>query len=196
MIHPDTALAYINDEIGYGVVATKFIPQGTITWVLDDLDRKFEPSYLQSLDPMMQKLLVKYSYRDYQGAYILCWDIARYVNHSFDSSMIGTAYNFELAARDIYPGEELTDDYGYFNLDEPFGCLQEPGDARTTVMPDDIWYYYAEWDWKAAKAMQTLLTVDQPLWQLMSPSLRDKVTAIASGKEPMDSILSIATWNL
>ena len=41
MIHPDTELQFINDEIGHGVVATKLIPAGTITWVLDKLDREF-----------------------------------------------------------------------------------------------------------------------------------------------------------
>jgi hypothetical protein len=196
MIHPDTALAYINDSIGYGVVATKFIPQGTIIWILDELDQKFDPAYVEALDPIMQKTIIKYCYRDYQGAYILCWDIARYVNHSFNSSMIGTAYNFELAVRDIYPGEELTDDYGYFNLEEPFHCAPEPGCSRTQVMPDDILYYYAEWDYKAAKALRHMPSVDQPLRQFMAPDLRAKVDAIALGNEPMDSILSIATWNL
>jgi hypothetical protein len=41
MIHPDTELRFINEKIGHGVVATKFIPKGTITWVLDKLDRVF-----------------------------------------------------------------------------------------------------------------------------------------------------------
>jgi len=36
MIHPDTEVRFINDEIGYGVVAKKLIPKGTITWVQDD----------------------------------------------------------------------------------------------------------------------------------------------------------------
>jgi len=38
--------------------------------------------------------------------------------------------------------------------------------------------------------------VAQPLRKFMAPSLREKVDAIASGAEPMDSILSIATSNL
>lgn len=41
MIHPHTELKHINNEVGYGVVATKFIPAGTITWVLDKLDQEF-----------------------------------------------------------------------------------------------------------------------------------------------------------
>ena len=44
MIHPKTELKFINEVVGYGVVATSFIPAGTITWVLDKFDRvlKFE----------------------------------------------------------------------------------------------------------------------------------------------------------
>ena len=37
MIHPSTELRFINDEIGYGVVATRFIPKGTIVWALTNL---------------------------------------------------------------------------------------------------------------------------------------------------------------
>lgn len=40
MIHPDTKLNFVSKSIGYGVFATKFISKGTITWVLDELDKK------------------------------------------------------------------------------------------------------------------------------------------------------------
>lgn len=190
MIHPDTELRYINDQIGYGVFATRLIPKGTIAWILDDLDQKFDESYIASCPPILRENLIKYCYRDHLGRYILCWDIARYVNHSFNSTLIATPYSFELAARDIYPGEELTDDYGYFNLDKPFDCVPEPGSLRTQAMPDDILRFYPEWDRKAAAAMQQFHQVDQPLKSLIEPRFIDKVNAIAKGEIPMDSILS------
>ncbi len=189
MMHPHTELRFINESIGYGVFATKLIPKGTITWVLDELDQKFDESYVFSLDPLLQERLIKYCYRDNEGKYILCWDIARYVNHSFNSSCIATPYKFEVAARDIYPGEELTDDYGYFNLDRPFYCFPEPGCSRTRVMPNDILRYYKEWDQKAADAMRYFNRVEQPLKHLIEHKFIDKVNAIALGKERMDSIL-------
>src|SRR5207244_1281605 len=37
MVHPDTEIRHIDDKIGYGVVAMRFIPRGTITWVADVL---------------------------------------------------------------------------------------------------------------------------------------------------------------
>lgn len=191
MIHPHTELRYIDRYIGYGVFATKFIPKGTITWVLDDLDQKFDPSYLMSLNPILRDKLVKYCYRDEQGMYILCWDIAKFVNHSFNSSCIGTAYKFELAIRDIYPGEELTDDYGYLNLDKPFYCFCETGSSRTKVMPDDLLYYYAEWDRKAGEAMKYLNLVEQPLKSLIKPKYVERVKAVTEGTEKIESILNV-----
>jgi SET domain-containing protein len=126
MIHPDTELRFINDQIGYGVVATKFIPKGTITWALDKLDRIFTTDDIRKMEPVYKQIMDKYTYRNPQGNYVFCWDIARYVNHSSISNCVTTAYEFEIAVRDIQPGEELTDDYGYLNLDEPFEVLPEP----------------------------------------------------------------------
>ncbi|SRR5579883_687352 len=190
MMHPHTELRFIDESIGYGVFATKLIPKGTITWILDDLDQKFEESYVNDLDPVRRDRLIKYSYRDEQGLYILCWDIARYVNHSFNSSCIATPYKFELAARDIFPGDELTDDYGYFNLDKPFYCFPEHGSTRTRVMPDDILHHYPEWDHKAADAMRYFDHVEQPLKHLIDRKFMEKVSAIAQGEARMDSILA------
>lgn len=44
MIHPDTEVRFISNEIGYGVVATKFIPKGTRRKMVhpDDLEHYHE----------------------------------------------------------------------------------------------------------------------------------------------------------
>src|SRR3954447_14649140 len=190
MIHPHTELRFISNEVGYGVVATKFIPKGTITWAYDQLDRSFTPAEVSAMDDVYKEILHKYCYRDSKGNHVLCWDISRFVNHSFNSNCISTAYNFELAVRDIHPGEELTDDYGYLNSQEPFVCLPEPDTKRTCVMPDDLLHYYKEWDTKLKSAFAYYDAVDQPLAFLIEPHLRYKVAAVASGIEAMDSILN------
>ena len=190
MMHPHTELRFINNAIGHGVFATQLIPQGTITWILDDRDQAFDESHLETLDSVQRRRFLKYSYRDEQGFYILCGDLARYVNHSFHSSCIATPYKFELAARDIYPGDELTDDYGYFNLDKPFYCFPERGSTRTKVMPDDILHYYPEWDRQAANAICFFNRVEQPLKHLIDHKFLAKVAAIARGEVKMDSILA------
>lgn len=189
MIHPDTELRFISDEIGYGVVATKFIPKGTITWALDKLDRIFTPGQIKLLDPLYQQVLEKYTYRNQEGNHILCWDNARFVNHSFNSNCLTTAYEFEIAIRDIQPGEELTDDYGYLNIEEPFDVVPENGVARTTVYPDDLLRYYHIWDEKLLNAFPLMPQVNQPLMNILAAELQEKVRRIANEQEPLASIL-------
>lgn len=189
MIHPDTQLRFMNEKVGYGVFATKFIPEGTITWALDKLDRIFTPRHINSLDPIYQEILEKYTYRNSKGEFIFCWDMARYVNHSFNSNCITTAYEFELAVQDIYPGEELTDDYGYLNISEPFDCEPEKDSDRKRVYPDDLLRYHGEWDKKLIEAFKFFNSVKQPLKQFILPEYRNKVERIAKGEIPMDSIL-------
>lgn len=140
MLHPHTELRFINQVVGFGVVATQFIPKGTITWVLHQFDQIFTPEKVKSMPLNDREIIYKYAYPNNEGNYILCWDHARYINHSFRSNCVSTAYEFELAVRDIYPGEELTDDYGYLNIESPFDCLSEEGTERRQVMPDDLFY--------------------------------------------------------
>lgn len=190
MIHPDTELRFINEKIGYGVVATKLIPKGTITWALDKLDRIYRPEEIRKMDPLYRQIMDKYTYRNPQGNYVFCWDNARYINHSSNASCITTAYEFEIAVRDILPGEELTDDYGYLNLEEPFEVLPEPGSSRTVVYPDDLVRYYAIWDEKLLSAFPLLEKVPQPLFELLDEDTRRKARQIAKGEVKMDSIIN------
>lgn len=191
MIYPHTELRYINDQIGFGVFATKFIPKGTITWALDGLDHILEPAYFDTLDKYSSEILKKYSFRNQEGKYILCWDIGRYVNHSFQANCMGTAYEFEIAVRDIYPGEQLTDDYGTLNMDEPFECIPEEGMKRRTVYPDDLLYYYEEWDQKVIGALKHFYDVEQPLIHLIRPEFMEKIKIAATEQILLDSIKCI-----
>jgi len=145
MIHPDTEIRFINDLVGYGVVATKLIPKGTITWVQDELDRIYTPLEVKQLSPLMREYLETYCFMNAKGEKVLCWDYAKYVNHSFKPSCFSTAYDFEFALRDIHPGEQLTDDYGYLNLETPFEAADE-GTERKVVYPDDLVTYHKQWD--------------------------------------------------
>ena len=189
MIHPKTELKFINNEIGYGVVATEFIPAGTITWVLDKLDREFSPLDFQAMEPIYQNILDTYTFRNNKGNFVLCWDNGRYVNHSFNSNCLTTAYDFEIAVRDIYVGEQLTDDYGYLNITHPFKAVYE-GTRRKIVYPDDLLKYYKVWDKKILKVITKVPRLDQPLRTLLDAGLWEKVTLIAEGKQEMDSILN------
>ena len=188
MIHPNTELRFISNEIGYGVVATEFIPAGTITWVLDKLDREFSPVDFQALDPIYQEILEKYTVRKNNGNFVLCWDNGRYVNHSFNSNCLTTAYDFELAIRDIAVGEQLTDDYGYLNILRPFRGVNE-GTRRKIVYPDDLLKYYKVWDKKLLKVFGRIPKLKQPLQQLLAEGLWQEILDIAEHKKEMDSIV-------
>lgn len=189
MIIPWTELRFINDEIGYGVVATRFIPKGTITWAFDRLDREFTQQQFDEMSDLYKNILEKYCFRNSKGNHILCWDNSRYVNHSFHSNCMTTPYDYEIAIRDIQPGEELTDDYGYLNISEPFRGVNEKS-KRKVVYPDDLLRYHKTWDNKLLKAIKYLNRVEQPLRQLLNDDLWQKSVAIAEGREKMDSILT------
>lgn len=189
MIHPNTELRFINKDVGYGVVATEFIPAGTITWVLDQLDREFTPLDFQAMDPLYQDILDTYTFRNNKGNLILCWDHGRYVNHSFNSNCLTTAYDFEVAIRDIQPGEQLTDDYGYLNIMKPFRGINE-GTRRKVVYPDDLVKYYQVWDKKLLQVFPLIPTLSQPMRSLLTDEMWNVIEEISSGERQMESILN------
>ncbi len=190
MMHPATELRFIDEEIGYGIVATQDIPRGTITWVQDELDQIFVPAQVSAMSKTAQEMINKFSFRNNKGNFVLCWDLSKYVNHSFRSNCISTAYDFEIAVRDISAGEELTDDYGYLNVTEAF-LPREEHTPRKAVYPDDLLNYHRDWDQQLEQAFRDLEQVPQPLKRLLSPTLVKKLDLIVEGKEKMDSILNL-----
>ena len=170
MPHPHTELRFINAQIGYGVLATHVIPRGTITWVRDDLDQTFSLAQVERMPSLYRDIIAKYSFVDSQGEFVLCWDLARYLNHSCQPSCRSAGYDFELAVRDIQPGEELTDDYGSLNLEYDFRCACATAGCRETIRPDDLLTYAAEWDQSVTEPFRLMPTVAQPLW----PFIKDK----------------------
>lgn len=190
MMHPDTEVRFINEVIGYGVVAKKFIPRGTITWVQDDLDRVLNPNEVEKMHLSVQEQVDKYSFRNNKGQLVLCWDLAKYVNHSFDANCLSSAYDFEVAVRDIQPGEQLTDDYGYLNVSEPFKAVDE-GTGRDTVYPDDLLKYHEEWDRQLKGAFEDFEQVEQPLIELIASPVLEKIRTNLANNRPLDSILNL-----
>jgi len=188
MIHPDTEVRFISTEKGYGVVATKLIPKGTITWVQDDLDQVFTREKAANLNPYSKKYLDTYSFTNKNGEMVLCWDNGKFVNHSFKPSCFSTPYDFEIAIRDIHPGEELTDDYGYLNVEKPFEVIDEDTD-RKIVYPDDILNFHQEWDALIRENAPKVLEVGQPLSELIAPETWDEFVNAIHNPNKMRSIL-------
>ncbi|NDP27404.1 MAG: SET domain-containing protein [Flavobacterium sp.] len=188
MIHPNTEVRFISKEKGYGVVATRLIPRGTITWVQDDLDQIFTREKIENLNPHIKKYLDTYSFTNKNGEMVLCWDNGKFVNHSFNPSCFSIPYDFEIAIRDIYPHEELTDDYGYLNVEQPFHAVDE-NTFRKSVYPDDILNFYKEWDVVIKENAPKVLELEQSLITLIPANTWKEFVNAVHNPNSMRSIL-------
>ena len=140
------------------------------------------------MDSLYQEILDTYTYRNNKGNFVLCWDHGRFVNHSFKSNCLTTAYDFEIAIRDIQSGEQLTDDYGYLNVTTPFRATDE-GTKRKIVYSDDLPKYFNKWDKQIAAVFPNILQLEQPLATILSEEVKEKIQKVISGDEKLASIL-------
>ena len=136
MIHPNTELKLINEHIGYGVFATADIPEGTIVYVKDSLELIVSPTDYLMHSEAMKDVIEKYSYIDEKGNRIISWDFAKYVNHCCNCNTISTGYGFEMAIRDIQKGEQITDEYGIFNLEKEMVLVCGQENCRKKTPPN------------------------------------------------------------
>ncbi|TFG63334.1 MAG: SET domain-containing protein-lysine N-methyltransferase [Nitrospirales bacterium] len=165
MLHRDTELRKIDDEIGYGVFATQPIPLGTITWALDPLDQILDLHAAEQLENQYDGILTRYTWVNGNGHRILCWDFGRFMNHSCEANSYGPGgYLFEIAVRDIAAGEELTCDYATLNLEQPLICQCGSSQCRGVVKSDDLENIATTCDVLIRTAFTRIREVKQPLW--------------------------------
>lgn len=188
MLHPHTELKYVSPEIGYGVFATLDIPVGTITWVKDELDRVFKKSEIDAMTESNRENLLKYTYRNRHGDYFFCWDLTRYVNHSYEPNSMITSMDFEIAIKNIKKGEELTNDYGTLNIIQAFKCANGPHE-REFVRPDDLKRFAVKWDQLINSAMEFQSKVSQPLTRFLTKEQLAVLAEIHARKIRVPSIL-------
>lgn len=189
MLHPHTELKFVSPEIGYGIFVTELIPKGTITWVRDELDRTIPKQDIPKISPANLENLMKYTYRNSDGDYIFCWDLTRYVNHSYHPNSMITALGFEIAIRDILPGEEMTNDYGTLNIIEAFECANGPDGGRNFIKPDDLKNFHPIWDQQIHDAFKYTSHLAQPLERFLTTSQKSKISKITKGEMDLPSIL-------
>ena len=184
MLHPHTRLEHISDAVGYGIFATQPIPAGTIVYVKDSLEITVTPAQFEGHGPEMREVIDKYSYIDEQGDRIVSWDLAKYVNHCCQCNTISTGYGFEMALRDIAAGEQLTDEYGIFNLDIEMELVCDQPGCRKRIGPGDFDRYYKDWDAKIEPVLPQLFAVPQPLGSLLTSQTKRELEAFKhdSGK--------------
>lgn len=170
MMHPETCLKWVSDDVGYGVFATRDIPKGTAVYVRDALEIKVERNATILKNPIYSELIHKYSYVDGKGDYILSWDHARFVNHCCHANTQTTGYGFEIAVRDIKAGEEITDDYGLLNIEQDIPLTCSKGACRGVARANDFDRHVERWDAVAQESLSHFYLVDQPLLKYLDPA--------------------------
>ncbi|UXP32264.1 SET domain-containing protein [Reichenbachiella agarivorans] len=191
MIHPKTELKYINDVVGYGVFATQMIPEGTIIYVKDSLEHVISPSDFLAHPQEMREVIDKYSYIDESGNRILSWDFGKYVNHCCNCNTISTGYGFEMAIRDIQAGEQITDEYGIFNIIQEMDLVCGESCCRKKIASDDFDKYYPEWDAKIKKSIPRLREVEQPLMVFVNPEVKMELDEYFNNPQSYKSVYSL-----
>lgn len=189
MMHPDTELRFVSPEIGFGVYATGFIPAGTITYVQDSLDISIDAGQYAALGPLQKQTVDRYAFIDPDGNRVLCWDHAKYVNHCCHANTISTGYGFEIAIKDIMAGEQVTDDYGLFNLPFAMDVICTKTDCRKTISGKDIARYYSGWDARIIESLKFFDKVPQALLPYLDQKVRENVFSYITGKSEYISVL-------
>lgn len=191
MIHPNTELTFVNEQVGYGVFATMDIPEGTIVYVKDSLELIVSPTDYLMHNEEMKEVIEKYSYIDENGNRIISWDFGKYVNHCCNCNTISTGYGFEIAIRDIKKGEQITDEYGIFNLEKSMSLVcGEPG-CRKQIKPSDFEKYYEEWDRKIKGSITKLFAVEQPLMPFIDEKTRSDLDELFCNPDSYKSVYAL-----
>jgi uncharacterized protein len=121
VIHPQTQLALPDPKRGICVVARARIARGTLIWVRDRFDRTLSGEEVAALPPLYSSIPERFAYRHHDDEYILLWDDTRFMNHSCDYNCVPTRFDFEIAVRDIEPGEPLCNDYAMLGMEPGTG---------------------------------------------------------------------------
>jgi SET domain-containing protein len=112
-----------SDIHGIGCFSAEDIKAGQVVWRLDSgFDVEISEEDLLKQPASVIDFFKTYSYGQTSNGkktYILCGDHARHMNHSDDPNVLeaGEGNAFNIAARDIKAGEELTCNYLEFDSD-------------------------------------------------------------------------------
>ncbi len=170
-MHPDTEVRVCDGGRGLGVFATSLIPKGTIVYIQDSLDIVLESSAIHDLPTLPAAEVKRLSYKKSDGTFVLCWDHSKYTNHCCFPNSLSTGWGFEIALKEIHPGDEITDDYGLFNDEEPMELLCDKKGCRGCLNPEDFDLYVKDWDEALQDALGSYRSCEQPLLELITEDI-------------------------
>jgi len=99
---------------GLGLFSKEFVPSGTVVWKYNEF---FTAKILKEViknfsnEELFHLVEVDYYWIDENGDYMFPLDGDRFTNHSCHPNVIHETATLSIAARDIHPGEEITNDY-------------------------------------------------------------------------------------
>jgi SET domain-containing protein len=100
-----------------GLYAKKFISKGTLIWqFVEGFDIKVHKDKYHSLSDVQKAFIDKYFWKDGDYLYSSC-DHSNFQNHSNNPNSVGLDDDKMIAARDIYPYEEILVNYESFDDD-------------------------------------------------------------------------------
>ncbi len=143
----------------------------------DSLEITVSPADYLLHSPEVREQIDKYSYRDERGQRIISWDFAKYVNHCCNCNTISTGYGFEVALREIEAGEQITDEYGIFNIEREMSLVCDQPGCRQCLRPSDFDAYYEQWDRRIREVLPLLKRVSQPLLPFIDPQAKRDLRA-------------------
>lgn len=103
---------------GVGVFAATDLAPGTVIWTYHEgVDCRLSPEMVAALPEPYQTRVRHFLYLEDSGAYVLCGDNAKFMNHQDDPNCADPEGAHTVARRWIRAGDELTCDYRSFDLE-------------------------------------------------------------------------------
>ena len=186
MILPSLRIQWISDEKGYGLFATQTIPKGTVTFVQDGLDIVVAPD--QVVSPQLAPFVERYSYDGPDGSRVISWDFGKYMNHCCFANTLTTGYGFEIAIRDIAPGEEVTDDYRIFTREHQLLMSCDLQNCPVTLEVGNTRQLIQKWDKEILIALAEFKGVQQDLLNFIPEKTIRDLNDYLSGKADYRSV--------
>lgn len=152
---------------GKGLFAKEFIPAGTIINFDCSECRLMSADELASKSADEQEHILFYNYTRKDGSVVIACGESVYLNHSCDANILYSGHHFDIAVKDMQPGEEATIDYRFFHESPEFRmpcncgaaiCSGEVACEHHT--PEHLQLF---WGAKINRAMRRIRMVEQPL---------------------------------
>lgn len=148
------------EDRGLGLFARVRVPKGTlIDYRCDLCQRVCGKDDLLAMSSERRQQLMEHTYTNDDGDVVLDCSVGRYMNHSCEANVIEGDGDFDVAVRDIEPGEEATCDYRQYNdPDEGFPCYCGHASCCSLVVPIRPYpeHLAEEWKRKAREATRVL----------------------------------------